>query len=344
MQLAERFISYLMMPMLYRVRFTATRLVIAAALTGCAGTALSTAPVPSPDVSVAGLRVVAASSGNTIAFSQLADDAAKADIVFFGEQHDDAETHRAELALLSAIAERRGKVILSLEMFERDVQPLLDAYLAGTLSEAEFRAQSRPWPNYETDYRPLVELAKAKQWPVLASNIPRRFASMVSRRGLSAIDSLESGDRAHVAQEILCPKDQYYTNFVEVMGGGHGGATPATAPPATAPPATAPSASSMSGMTDLFYEAQCVKDETMAESIVRARAAYGGNPIVVHVNGSFHSDFGLGTAARVRRRLPSARTVVVSAVPTPDPAKAKAAELLNRGQYIVIVRRLAPTR
>ncbi len=334
MQLAERFISYIMMPMSFRVRCTATPLVIAAVLTGCARTAPSIAPVPSPDASVAGLRVVAASSGNTIAFSQLADDAAKADIVFFGEQHDDAETHRAELSLLSAISERRGKVILSLEMFERDVQPLLDAYLAGTLSEAEFRAQSRPWPNYETDYRPLVELAKAKQWPVLASNIPRRFASMVSRRGLSAIDSLESGDRAHVAQEILCPKDQYYRNFVAVMGGGHGGA----------PPATAPSASSMSGMTDLFYEAQCVKDETMAESIARARAAYGDNTIIVHVNGSFHSDFGLGTAARVRRRLPSARTVVVSAVPTPDPAKAKAAELLDRGQYIVIVRRLAPTR
>jgi uncharacterized iron-regulated protein len=303
--------------------------------------AVAPSPVSSAVAVADGQRVVASSSGRTIAFAELADAAAKVDVVFFGEQHDDAATHRAELALLSAIGERREKVVLSLEMFERDVQPMLDAYLAGTMSEADFRTQSRPWPNYETDYRPLVELAKAKHWPVLASNIPRRFASAVSKRGLAALDSLPGADRAHVARESICAKDQYYANFIEVMGGGHTAATPPAAPAAS--PATSPTASPMQGMTDLFYEAQCVKDETMAESIARARTA---NPaaIVVHFNGSFHTDFGLGTAARVRRRLPDAKTVVVSAVPTPDPAKAKAAEFLERGQYIVLVRRLMPTR
>jgi uncharacterized iron-regulated protein len=306
-------------------------------LSGCSTATVTTAPVPSVIASADEPRVVASTSGRTIAFAQLADEAAKADVVFFGEQHDDAETHRAELALLTAIGARRAAVILSLEMFERDVQPLLDAYLAGTLSEADFRAQSRPWPNYETDYRPLVELARAKHWPVLASNIPRRFASAVSKRGLAAIDSLPASDRVHVAQESVCPKDQYYTNFVEVMGGGHASAAPNSAP------ATTPAASPMQGMTDLFYEAQCVKDETMAESIAHARTANSA-AIIVHFTGSFHTDFGLGTAARVRRRLPSAKTVVVSAVPTPDPAKTKATEYLGRGEYILLVRRLAPTR
>jgi uncharacterized iron-regulated protein len=263
----------------------------------------------------------------------MADAAAKADVVFFGEQHDDEETHRAELALLSAIGTRRGKVVLSLEMFERDVQPLVDAYLAGALSEADFREQSRPWPNYGSDYRPLVELAKAKGWPVVASNVPRRLASMVSRRGLPAVDSLPATDRAFVAKDLQCPKDQYYENFVEVMGGGHGAATQATAP-----------ASPMQGMTDLFYQAQCIKDETMAESIVAARQKAGSDAIVVHFNGSFHTDFGLGTAARVRRRLTDAKTVVVSAVPMPDPVGANAKELLDRGQYIVIVRRITPAK
>ena len=301
----------------------------AALLTACAGARVSPSPVPASVA--AGPRVVDASSGRTIAFAQMADAAARADVVFFGEQHDDAETHLAELALLAAIGERRGTVVLSLEMFERDVQPLVDAYLAGALSESDFRAQSRPWPNYETDYRPMLELAKAKGWSVVAANVPRRLASMVSRRGLPAVDSLAAPERALVAADLQCPKDQYYTNFVEVMGGGHSGAPPGAAP-----------SSGMSGMTDLFYQAQCIKDETMAESIANARGKAGGSVIVVHFTGSFHTDFGLGTASRVRRRLPDAKTVVISAVPVPAPAAAPAAEFTDRGQFIIFALRKAP--
>ena len=298
-------------------------------LTACAGIRAtpSTAPVAEA-MPVATQRVVSAATGRTIPFAQMADEAAKADVVFFGEQHDDDETHRAELALLTAIGERRREVILSLEMFERDVQPLLDAYLAGRISEDNFRAQSRPWPNYAADYRPLVELAKAKGWPVIASNVPRRLASIVSRRGLPAIDSLAAAERAFVARDLQCPKDRYYDNFVAVMGGAHGG-TSAPAVPGARP------------MTDLFYESQCVKDETMAEAIAEARAKSGG-AVVLHVTGAFHSDFGLGTVSRVARRLPSERTVVVSAVPTRDPMKEKTAELLIRGQFIVLALRTKP--
>ena len=307
----------------------AALLIVASACAGArpGASAASVSPVP-----VGAQRVVASATGRTIPFFELADAAAKADVVFFGEQHDDDETHRAELALLSAIGERRSKVVLSLEMFERDVQPLVDAYLAGRMTEEEFRAQSRPWPNYGTDYRPLLELAKAKGWPVIASNIPRRLASTISRRGLPVIDSLPAGDRAFVARELICPQDKYYENFVAVMGGGHGGAGGAPAP-------SAPGARSM---TDLFYESQCSKDETMAESIVAARTKAGRGAIIVHFNGSFHSDFGLGTASRVTRRLPDAKTLVVSAVPTPDPAKTKAAEFLDRGQFIILALRTKP--
>ena len=259
---------------------------VALLLTGCAGARGSVAPAPVPNASQ---RVVDAGNGRTISFAAMADAAAKADVVFFGEQHDDDETHRAELALLAAIGQRRTKVVLSLEMFERDVQAVVSSYLGGALSDSAFRAQSRPWPNYAADYRPLVELAKARGWPVVASNIPRRLASAVSRRGLVAVDSMTASDRAYVARDLLCPKDdKYYTNFLAVMGAGHGGAAGTDA----------------RSTMDRFYEAQCAKDETMAESIVEARAAAGSGAIVVHFNGAFHSDFGLGTASRVRRRLP----------------------------------------
>jgi len=301
-------------------------LALGALLSGCAGSATRTAPVP------AGVqRVVQASTGATVSFRTMADAAAQTDVVFFGEQHDDDETHRAELQLLTEIGNRKkGKVVLSLEMFERDVQPVLDAYLAGTLSEADFRAQSRPWPNYVADYRPLVELAKARGWRVIAANVPRRLASIVSRRGLAAVDSLSAADRGFVARELSCPKDKYYENFIAVMGGGHGGA------------GGAPTAGATRSPTDLFYEAQCVKDETMAEAIVAAQTAGGAGTTVIHYTGAFHSDYGLGTASRVTRRLPALKTLVVSAVPTPTPATADAKEFLPRGQFIILALRTKP--
>ena len=313
------------------VTHTAFALLLASLVTACAG---RMSPVTAPaagDVPLTTRRIVSSTTGQTVSLSQLADAASTADVVFFGEQHDDEETHRAELAMLSAIGERRGKVVLSLEMFERDVQSVLDAYLAGRISEADFRAQSRPWPNYGTDYRPLVELAKAKGWPVVAANVPRRFASTVSRRGLGALDSLSASDRLLVARDNVCPTDdQYYRNFIEVMGGAHGGA----------PAVSGSAAPSMDAMMGLFYQAQCVKDETMAEAIIAARANAGSDAVVVHFTGAFHSDFGLGTVSRVLRRLPAARTVVVSAVPTPDPAGEAVTQYTDRGQFIMLTLRV----
>jgi uncharacterized iron-regulated protein len=100
----------------------------------------------------------------------------------------------------------------------------------------------------------------------------------------------------------------------------------------------------MQGMTDLFYEAQCIKDETMAESIVAARTQAGAGSLVVHYTGSFHSDYSLGTVARVARREPKAHLVVLSGIPMAAPEQAAIAELRARGQYLVIVKRLTPMR
>ena len=111
---------------------------------------------------------------------------AKADVVFLGEQHDDPGTHRLQAAVLEGLARRRsGPIVLALEMFERDAQPALDAWLRGASSEADFLAVSRPWPNHQNDYRPLIEIARAENWPVVAGNVPRRLAQAVSRRGPS---------------------------------------------------------------------------------------------------------------------------------------------------------------
>ena len=257
-------------------------------------------------------------------FESLTKAMARVDVVLVGEQHDDPATHRIELALLEAIARRRDSVVLSLEMFERDVQPVLDGYLGDQTPESVFVARSRPWPRYRTDYRGLVELARARRWPVVAANVPRPLASLVSRAGLTGLDTLADSTAVHRAAALECPlDDDYAKSFSEVIR-----AMPSHGPPPASP-------AEATDRIHRMYFAQCLKDETMAESIARA---WQPGRLVVHYNGSFHSDFRRGTAARVRRRLPDAKTSVLTVVPvanldTVDPASSER----KRADYLIYV-------
>ena len=256
-----------------------------------------------------------------IEFETLASRLAAADIVFVGEQHDDPATHRMELAILEGVSRRRDSVVLALEMWERDVQPLLDRYLAGAATEEELLKDGRPWKNYDADYRPLVELARARSWPVVASNTPRTLASMVARRGLSALDTLPPAVRSQVAEAVVCPEDEYFEKFKAVMGDMSSHQPAAVSP------------DSATARLTRIYQAQCIKDETMGESVAQAWAP---GRLVVHYNGAFHSDFGLGTAERVRRRDPARRVVVISMLPVADlDTLTPSGEDLKRADYLV---------
>jgi len=228
-------------------------------------------------------------------FESMLADLARADAVFVGEQHDDPNTHRLELAIVEGLTRRGVSVVVALEMFERDVQSQVEGYAAGRITEEQFLKDSRPWPRYASDYRPLIEFAKAHHLPIVASNVPRRIASDVSKNGMPAIEKLGSDDRAFAAREVLCPTSgDYYQRFGEAMG-GHEGANAN------------------------FYFAQCVKDETMGESVATAfQKNATGRVTIVHVNGAFHSDFGEGTADAARRRMPGRRIAVVSMLPVDD--------------------------
>ena len=304
------------------VRRTAPVLLLALVGACARGPAVTTA-VPDPG----GFRIVAPDSREDVSVADMVRRLSRADVVFFGEQHDDPETHRAEAAVLAALGTTGRPVVLSLEMFERDVQSLLDDYLAGRLSEADFVAGSRPWPNYATDYRPLVEMAKARGWTVVAANVPRPLASAVGRKGLAALDTLTPAERLRAARDNTCPGDDYRARFMEQMqghgSGGSGGAAGDTLPTAAA---------------ERFYLAQCVKDEAMAESIVEARHRAPRNAIVLHVNGAFHSDFAQGTVQRVRRREPGWTLAVVTAVPVRDPATAPVAPQGGRADIVIFTR------
>jgi uncharacterized iron-regulated protein len=297
--------------------------------TAACASAVGTPGSPPPPAAVGGFRIVSPDEEAELAFPEMIDQLARADVVFFGEQHDDPEAHRAELAVLDAIGRTGRPVVLSLEMFERDVQPLLDDYLAGGKSEADFIARSRPWPRYATDYRALVELARAQRWPVVASNVPRPLASAIGRRGLAALDTLAPAERRNAATGISCPRDDYRARFLETMRTHSPGTGSAPQPGDTLPTATA----------ERFYLSQCVKDETMAESIVEARRRASPRAIVLHVTGAFHSDYAQGVVARVRRREPAWRLAVITAIPVRDVALAPVAPQRGRGDFVIFTRR-----
>ena len=259
-------------------------------------------------------------------FEMMSADLARTDVVLVGEQHDDANTHRLERAILEGFARRHVPVTLSLEMFERDVQPSVDTYVGGGGGEEDFLKGSRPWPRYASDYRPLLEFAKAHKWPVVAANVPRRIASDIARGGRSALDTLSAADRKLAATDLQCPHDGYFTRFAETMG-----AHPAAAS------GSGSGATSSDSTTERYYWAQCVKDETMAESIASAFSKLEGHPgAVVHFTGAFHSDYGEGTGERVRRRLAGRRVITVSIIPVEslDDVSPEADDL-KRADYLV---------
>ncbi len=263
-------------------------------------------------------RVFDTAQGQYSDFESMLATLAKADVVFVGEQHDDPNTHRLEQAILDGLARRRDDIILSLEMFERDIQGHVELFRTGAMSEADFLGASRPWPRYATDYKGLVDFAIDRQWPIVAANIPRSLASEIAKSGLDALISKGEPETDWFASEWLCPADdEYYRRFKDAMG-QH----------------TKPEE------VDLYYASQCLKDETMAESIAlawqsAAAAKPETPPLAVHYNGAFHSDYSLGTAMRVRRRLPDARTVVVSVIPVADLDEIATADHLNKGDYLV---------
>jgi uncharacterized iron-regulated protein len=235
--------------------------------------------------------------GEAVAWEDMMGALSEAEVVFVGEQHDDSVAHRLELRIAEELGRRRPLVV-AMEMFERDVQGPLDRYLAGTAAEPEFLSAARPWRNYPSDYRPVVELARTRGWPVVASNVPRRLASAVARGGMETLDTLAAAERGYAAAARECPEDEYYRRFVAEMG-EHPGMDAAA--------------------VHRIYLAQCLKDETMATSVVEHLRP---GAVTLHLNGAFHSDFRLGIVPRVERRRPGTRMAVVSLVRAERPLPA----------------------
>lgn len=265
-------------------------------LLGLAGVAVAPSMALAKDPE---FRVIETATGKEVRWKSMLDAAAKSDAVFVGEQHDDPETHRIELAILEDLYERASnRLILSMEMFERDQQVVLDQHLAGVLTEEELGKKTKLWGNYTTDYAPMIRFAAKHQVPVVAANCPNSIIRKVGQGGIDALAKLPESERRFAAKTVIAPAaDTYADKFTETMsgmGGSHGPTMDAA-------------------MLRRIYEAQCTRDDTMAESIHRAMT---NGSLVLHINGGFHSEGGLGTVARLQWRRPLGhQSTVIQVVP-----------------------------
>lgn len=277
-------------------------------------------PLPSLEQAT---RIVATAEGGDLGWPELLDRLAKLDVVFLGETHVDDTTHRVERHVLEGLLARRpGKVVLSMEMFERDVQPVLDDYLAGRCDEATFRAKARPWNNYDTAYRPLVEAARAAAIPVVAANFPGTLRRQFARGDAkTVIDGLPAEQRALLPAEFF-PASENYWQRVDRAVRGHmgfsGGGTP----------------------EERRYETQNLWDNTMGDAVARARAAHP-DCTVLHVAGGFHVAYRDGTVAQFLRRSEGSTFAVVSIAPALELHGVRPDRDADQADYLVYAEALA---
>ncbi|MEM9849511.1 MAG: ChaN family lipoprotein, partial [Bacteroidota bacterium] len=216
-------------------------------------------------------------SKEEISLADLVAAVAETDVLVFGEEHDDSLAHALQDQLYNMLLEKYETVTLSMEMFETDGQLILDEYLAGLITEEKMTSNTRAWGNYQTDYRPMVELAKKKGQAVIAANAPRRYVNLVSRRGLAALENLPKASKAYLAPLPIPTDDSgYYDRFKEIMGGA------------------------MHSIGMNIYHAQCTWDATMAYRMFQHWKKHKKEHIF-HLTGRFHSDYQQGTIHQLRR-------------------------------------------
>lgn len=260
------------------------------------------------------------------------------DVLFIGETHNDPTAHALHDSLLQRAYDHHRRpdrtlarpLALSLEMFERDVQPILDEYLNGLITEDHFLASSRPWDQYAAAYRPLVEFARTHELPVLAANAPRRYVNRVSRAGPDALDDLPASARQWLPPlPYPGPSEAYAAKWNErmqgAMGEGHGEADADDAHPHAA------------GMEHLL-DAQALWDASMAytiaEHLLRAPEAF-----VMHVTGRFHVSEGTGIPEALAHYQPHARPLIVAIQPADDIDAFDADEHSEQGDFVILTDR-----
>jgi len=253
--------------------------------------------------------------GKSVNYDEMIKSLSKADIVFFGELHDDPIAHWLELEVTKSLFTHKGSnLVLGAEMFESDNQLLLDEYLKGIYDASKFEAEAKLWKNYKTDYKPLVEFARTNNLQFIATNIPRRYASVVNKSGFEGLDPLTSDAKKLFAPmpfpydpELKCYKDML--SMGEMPGG------------------------QPSHVSENLPKAQAIKDATMAY-FIGSNLEKGKS--FIHYNGSYHSRNNEGIIWYIKKNNPSLRITSVETVQQSD-LDNLSKENFNAAAFLIVI-------
>jgi len=296
----------------------ASLLLTLATVTGCA--AVPADNIPARPSSQYDAVVLAAKTGTPLAVQELARQLADTDIVVIGEYHGHHASHLLQARLQQALYRQNPAQILSMEQFNLDHQADVDAYLAGTTGETEMLEDANAWDNYKASYRPLVEFARQHQLPVIAANAPTDTVRCVGREGEAYLDRLPEAQRSALPQQAFLDTPEYRDKFIDAISGSHG-----------------TEQAELSGRMLNTYQAQLLRDNTMAHRMVEALRNRPGHQLV-HTTGTFHSEQRLGTVAVLEQRAPELDITVISPVEWPaTEADMPLAEHRHKGDYLYFI-------
>jgi len=232
--------------------------------------------------------VIYNSKGKPVDFKKLVKEASHADVVLFGELHNSPICHWLQLELTRSLyKEKKNQLIMGAEMFEADNSLIVSEYLHGKVKDKNFEAEARLWPNYKTDYKPLLEFARDSNLRFIATNIPRRYASLVNRQGFEGLDSLDAEAKRYIAPLPIAydPELPGYKGMIEMMGGSGG------------------------HVTENLPKAQAAKDATMAYFIAQNISR---GQTFIHFHGTYHSDNYEGIVWYLKRLKPELKILTIN--------------------------------
>ena len=270
--------------------------------------------------------------GKKAKYEKMLEAASAADIVLFGEYHTNPISHWLQLELTTDLYAARGSgLILGAEMFEADNQLILDEYLAGHITETKFEEEARLWTNYQTDYKPLVSLAKENKLHFVATNIPRRYANMVFKKGLDSLDSL-SREALSYMTPLPLEYDASLNCYRQLMGITDSIAAMDDTVTGGRDPMAMRSPMGGHGSVNLA-DAQAIKDATMTHFILKN---WEPGKLFVHYNGAYHSDDFESMYWFLKRDNPELEIITISTV-SQDNIDQLEKESMGKAHFIIAV-------
>ena len=270
-----------------------------------------------------------------VSINTIISDMANYDVLFYGEQHNDSVTHYLEKTIFEMMyAQFNSNLALSMEMFDRDVQPVMNEYLAGFIREKNFKKDARVWSNYN-DYRPMVEFAKEKKLNVICANSASRYTNLAGRKGESELMKLPKESKLNFAP---LPYDTatgaYHEKLWEMSGHSLTPTAPTTAITTTDTAKVPAPPMMMMGNFNLVV-AQSLWDAPMAYSIAEYRKKSPDKKIM-QVNGRFHSDEGFAVVTQLKKYSPKTKALIISTGSDDTFPNIDWSQFKNLGDYIII--------